>query len=85
MLHSFAFLKRADVQFQKMRPDRLVIRRFRKFCSFLESNKERFRVMTFSEISKPAENAPNIPLPRMGVLIPAARKLVQAANRIYWI
>jgi hypothetical protein len=85
MLHSFAFLKRADVQFQKMRPDHLVIRRFRKFCNFLERNKDRFRVMTFSEISKPTENASRIPLPRMGVLVPAARKLVQAANRIYWV
>jgi hypothetical protein len=78
-------LKRADVQFQKMRPDHLVIRRFRKFCNFLQRNTDRFRVMTFSEISKPTENARKIPLPRMGVLVPAARKLVQAANRIYWI
>ena len=50
MLHSFAFLKRADAQFRKMRPDRLVIRRFRKFCNFLRSNQDRFRVRTFSEI-----------------------------------
>jgi hypothetical protein len=85
MLHSFAFLKRADVQFRKMRPDRLVIRRFRKFCNFLDRNKARFPVLTFSQITKPAENPPNTPLPRMGVLIPAARKLVQATNRIYWL
>ena len=85
MLHSFAFLKRADSQFRKMRPDRLVIRRFRKFCNFLRSNQDRFRVRTFSEIPELSQDAPDIPLPAMGVLIPSFRKLVQAANRIYWI
>lgn len=85
MLHSFAFLKRADSQFLKMRPDRLVIRRFREFCNFLKLNAHRFRVLTFSEMAKPTENPSNIPLPRMGVLIPTARKFVQAANRIYWL
>jgi hypothetical protein len=85
MLHSFAFLKRADAQFRKMRPDRLVIRRFRKFCNFLRSNQDRFRVRTFSEIPELAQNPRDTPLPRMGVLIPSFRKLVQAANRIYWI
>jgi hypothetical protein len=85
MLHSFAFLKRADPQFLKMRPDRLVIHRFREFCGFLKRNADRFRVMTFSEMATPVENLASIPLPRMGVLIPTARKLVQAANRIYWL
>jgi hypothetical protein len=85
MLHSFAFLKRADPQFLKMRPDRLVIRRFREFCNFLERNADRFRVMTFAELATPVENLASIPLPRMGVLIPTARKFVQAANRIYWL
>jgi hypothetical protein len=85
MLHSFAFLKRADLQFLKMRPDHLVIRRFRKFCDFLRRNADRFRVMTFSEIPSPTLNPAVLPLPRMGVLIPAVRKCIQAANRIYWL
>jgi hypothetical protein len=85
ILHSFAFLKRADVQFLKMRPDHLVIRRFRKFCNFLQRNADRFRVTTFSEMPSPAPNPAVPPLPRMGVLIPAVRKCIQAANRIYWI
>src|SRR5580704_5237306 len=85
MLHSFAFLKRADTQFRKMRPDRLVIRRFRKFCSFLAANRERFCVRTFSEIPELSQNTAFVPLPKMGILIPSFRKLVQAANRIYWI
>jgi hypothetical protein len=85
MLHSFAFLKRADVQFRRMRPDRLVIRRFEGFCNFLRRHRDRFRTLTFSQMPKPSENLERIPLPRMGIVIPVFRKFVQAANRIYWI
>lgn len=86
MLHSFAFLKRADLQFRRMRPDHLVIERFRGLCSFLRRNRDRFQTRTFSSLSLPAESLPQrTPLPRMGLLIPACRKLVQAVNRIYWL
>jgi hypothetical protein len=85
ILHSFAFLKRADAQFVKMRPDRLVIHRFRKFCNFLKRNSDRFQVVTFSEMARFSENSPRLPIPRLGVLIPTLRKCIQAANRIYWI
>jgi hypothetical protein len=85
MLHSFAFLKRTNAQFDKLRPDRLVIRRFRKFCEFLQRHERRFRVLTFSEIPALSENPIDIALPKMGVVVPSLRKLVQAANRIHWI
>lgn len=85
VLHSFAFLKRLDVQFRRMQPDCLVIRRFRKFCQFLRRNRGRFRVLTFSEIPRPSESVTEVPLPQMGILIPGLRKFVQAVNRIYWI
>jgi hypothetical protein len=85
MLHSFGFLKRADVQFRKMRPDRLVIRRFEGFCNFLRRHSDRFRTLTFSQMPKPSESVDEIPLPQMGIMIPVFRKFVQAANRIYWI
>ena len=83
MMHSFAFLKRADVQFRRMRPDRLVIRRFRKFCQFLWRNRSRFQVLTFSEIRRPPYSLKEVPFPQMGILIPSIRKFVQAVNRIY--
>lgn len=85
ILHSFAFLKRADIQFRTMRPDRLVIRRFQGLCRFLRQNRDRFRVRTFSDLSNPSENPVAHPVPQMGVLVPVCRKLVQAANRIYWL
>jgi peptidoglycan/xylan/chitin deacetylase (PgdA/CDA1 family) len=85
ILHSFAFLKRADVQFRRMRPDRLVIKRFEGLCRFLREKRHRFRGRTFSELSNPLESPAERPVPQMGVLIPACRKLVQAVNRIYWL
>jgi len=85
MMHSFAFLKRADVQFRRMRPDRLVIRRFRKFCQFLRRNRSRFRVSKFSEIPTPSDSLREVPFPQMGILIPGLRKCIQAVNRIYWV
>src|SRR5262249_26736035 len=85
ILHSFAFLKRTDPQFQTIRPDQIVIRRFEKLCGFLQINRGRFRTLTFSEIPQPMENPAEIPLPKMGSLIPALRKCVQAVNRIYWV
>lgn len=85
ILHSFAFLKRADVQFRKMRPDNLVIKRFQGLCRFLRANRHQFRVHTFSDLPQPSESTTKSCAPNMGVFVPACRKLVQAANRIYWI
>jgi peptidoglycan/xylan/chitin deacetylase (PgdA/CDA1 family) len=83
MMHCFAFLKRADVQFRRMRPDRLVIRRFRNFCRYLRRHRNRFRVLTFSEIQSPPCNLREVPFAQMGILIPSARKFMQVVNRIY--
>jgi len=85
ILHSFAFLKRTDPQFQTMRPNQIVIRRFEELCRFLRLNRDRFRALTFSQIPEPAENTAAIPSLKMGSLIPAVRKCVQAVNRIYWV
>ena len=85
MLHSFSFLKRKDAQFRGLRPDRLVIRRFRKFCAFLREQRSRFRVSTFSEIERLLVDPMELPLPRMGIMIPGFRKIVQAVNRVHWV
>jgi hypothetical protein len=85
MLHSFSFLKRADAQFLRMRPDHLVIGRFQRLCSFLRSNQNRFQVLTFSELPEPLESPVELPFPNLGFVTPALRKCVQAVNRIYWV
>lgn len=85
ILHSFSFLKRADVQFRRMRPDHLVINRFRGLCRFLRENRNRFRVRTFSDLSQEPAATAESSVPSVGALMPMCRKLVQAANRIYWL
>ena len=85
MLHSFSFLKRKGAQFRGLQPDRLVIRRFRKFCAFLREQRSRFRVSTFSEMEGFLLDPAEVPLPSMGVVIPGFRKIVQAVNRVHWI
>lgn len=85
ILHSFSFLKRADVQFQRMRADRLVIRRFQGLCRFLRENRHRFRARTFSDLAQLPEVTDRFSVPSVGVLVPVCRKVVQAANRIFWL
>ena len=84
VLHSFSFLKRADVQYRRMKPDRLVIQRFRRLCRFLADHRDRFPVRTFAEVRKPRTAVEEAPLPAMGSLLPAWRRLVQGVNRFYW-
>ena len=83
VMHCFSLFKAADAQFTRLRPDRLVIRRLRRLCGFLAEHRGRFRVRTFSEAPDPRPDPPGIALPRMGTLLPAGRRLVQALNRPY--
>jgi peptidoglycan/xylan/chitin deacetylase (PgdA/CDA1 family) len=83
IMHSFSLFKAADAQFTRLRPDRLVIRRFRRLCRFLAEGRHRFRVRTFSEVPAPRPDPPGVALPRMGTLLPAGRRLLQALNRPY--
>jgi hypothetical protein len=86
VLHSFSLFKSANVQFRRIRPDRLVIRRFRRLCEFLSENRRRFAVRTFSEFEPPREGTVWRPgVPSMGALLPAGRRLLQGLNRAYWI
>lgn len=52
ILHSFSFVKAYDVQYNRMRPRRHVIRRFEKLCRFLSENAEDFKVRTFDELNR---------------------------------
>jgi hypothetical protein len=52
ILHSFSFIKAFDVQYNKIRPRKTVIKRFEKLCRFLAENSHRFNVMTFGSLNK---------------------------------
>jgi hypothetical protein len=84
ILHSFALLKRKDVQFLHMRPDRVVIKRLENLCAFLAADSRRFQVITFG--SRPQLEVCSIEsrLPDLGWYLPALRKVSQAVNRLYW-
>jgi hypothetical protein len=84
ILHSFSLFKKSDSQFSRIRPDHLLIRRLKRVCGYLGAHRERFRVITFSDLPEPRADAPGTPLPRMGVLLPATRRLIQGLNRPYW-
>lgn len=85
VLHSFSLFKKADSQFSRIRPDRLLIRRMRRLCRHLGSNRHRFRVTTYSDLPTPRVDPPGLALPRMGLLVPAARRVVQGLNRPFWV
>ena len=85
ILHSFSFVKPADVQFRDLRPDRLVIARFKKLCRYLRDHSDRFRVTTFSDLKVGEQEFSSAPVPGVGFLMPGVRKLVQGVNRLHWI
>jgi hypothetical protein len=85
LMHSFTLFKKADAQFEALRPDRLVIRRFRELCNFLAENSGRIKVVTFADrpefpsLSRPAS------MPSAGTLLPSCRKVIQGVNRAPWL
>lgn len=50
ILHSFSFLEPLDVQYEKVRIRRYVIRRFERLCRFLFENKEDYIVTGFNDL-----------------------------------
>ena len=85
ILHSFSLFKTADLQFRRLKPDWIVSRRFEGLCRFLGRNSDRFRVTGFSDINTSSLLASETAFPKVGAIIPALRKGVQAVNRIYWV
>ena len=85
LLHSFTLFKWRGVQFHDLRPDRLVIGRFRGLCRFLRDNAKNFRVVTFADQPIFLPDAQQDYIPKMGSFVPFCRKLVQGINRAHWI
>lgn len=52
ILHSFSFIKAFDVQYNKVKPRYLSIKRFEKLCCFLAENKKFFNVSTFKTLTR---------------------------------
>ena len=90
ILHSFSLFKVRDVQYNGGRPNRVVIRRLRRFCRWLADNAADVPVYTFAELAEAVEagryEARAVPPCRLGSPLRAVtRKVVQAVNNLYWI
>ena len=88
MLHSFSMVKPVDIAYSKIKPDKVVIKRFQKLLEYLNNNREVFRVSTFKELAVHKESLtidqPGI-TPDIGYIKPVIRKGIQAVNRLYWV
>ncbi len=51
LMHSFSFMNPADVQYKKILPRTVVIRRFEKLCRYLAEYSDKFQVLTFKDTS----------------------------------
>jgi peptidoglycan/xylan/chitin deacetylase (PgdA/CDA1 family) len=85
VLHSFSLFKHRDVQFSELRPDRIMIRRFRAVCRYLRQRSSDFRVATFSERPQFVGDPGEVAVPDLGSFVPFCRKVVQGVNRIHWV
>ena len=74
------------VRFEHSRPDRIVIRRFRKLCAALSAMSDEIEVSVLGSANLPdvARPQPQI-VPSLGWFRPAVRKAVQALDYIPWV
>jgi len=88
ILHSFSLLKVRNVQYDGGRPDRIVTRRFRRLCRWLEAHRDTLPTYTFSDLARAVDEgryeARSAPPPRLSLGRALVRKAVQAYNRPYW-
>lgn len=87
IFHCFSTVKPRDVGYTALRPNRLVIRRLQRLLDFLAANDERFEVRTLGDLAETTtalEGEQPAVVPDLGFWRPAARKVVQAVNNLYW-
>jgi hypothetical protein len=86
VLHSFSLLKNCGERFERCRPDRLVIRRFRRLCEALRGMEDEVEVAVLGETTNDgALQARDHMIPTVGLAQASMRKAVQAANRFSWL
>lgn len=89
ILHSFSLFKKKDIQYNGGKLNRIVTRRFERFCQWLESNKEKYPSRTFSELGHMVRYESYAPIfvPPCTIRKPIralTRKFVQGINNFYW-
>lgn len=89
ILHSFSLFKVRDKQYRGGRPNRVVIRRFERFCEWLDANRRQYPPRTFAELGDLVRKEGYRPQAVKPCLInrplrALVRKAVQGMNRLYW-
>jgi hypothetical protein len=86
VFHSFSFLKNRGERYERARPDRIVIQRFRSLCAELLRMRDSFEVAVLGEASvEPVLGTDEQFVPSLGWWKPGVRKAVQAWNRMPWV
>ena len=89
ILHSFSLFKVRDKQYRDGKLNKVVLRRFEKFCQWLDDNRQNYPPRTFSNMGhlvseegyQPKAVAPCIIRKPVRAL---TRKFVQGLNNFYW-
>ncbi len=89
ILHSFSLFKVRDKQYRGGRRNRIVTRRFEKFCQWLNAGKKKYPVRTFAEFGRLIQEQGYQPktVPPCTIKKPLralTRKIVQGLNNLYW-
>ena len=88
VLHSFDGVKSRDLQYTKIRVNSIVQRRFQFLLDYLAANQDRFHVSILSELARELQSATEpvkcrASIPRLGLLRPFTRTVVQKLNSMY--
>jgi hypothetical protein len=81
-MHSFRFMNPADVQYKKILPRTIVIRRFEKLCRYLAEHSDKFQVLTFKDMNRatldemPGKSVHH--LPKLDIALSMGRVIEQA-------
>ncbi len=89
ILHSFSLFKVRDVQYNGGRLNRVVTRRFERFCRWLAANRATYPARTFAELGRMVKEdgyEPKTVEPCMirRPLRALTRNVVQVLNNFYW-
>lgn len=89
ILHSFSLFKVRDVQYNGGRPNRVVTRRFEKYCQWLAENRSFYPVRTFSELARLVKEKQYTPKTAPSCIVnqpfrALERKVVQGLNNLYY-
>jgi len=89
ILHSFSLFKVRDKQYNGGKLNRVVTRRFERFCEWLDNKRRQYPPRTFAELGRLVKDEGYQPKAVMPCLInkpvrALTRKVVQGLNNSYW-